>query len=178
MDLKSSLAIHTLRYEKYNKFNDDLLEVKYLEYYKKLRLFVGNEPLILPGSVVIIVNEKGEILLQHRHDGGWGLPGGLMELGESLIDTAIREVYEETGLSIKELELIDIFSGPKYFCKIKNGDEIYSVTALYTTKNFSGNLVLESSESKDLRYFDINSIPKEISKVYRDCIDAYKNKFL
>jgi 8-oxo-dGTP pyrophosphatase MutT (NUDIX family) len=152
--------------------------VNILEYYKQLRTFVGTQPLILPGSVVIIVNEKGEVLLQHRNDGRWGLPGGLMELGESLIDTAIREVYEETGLSIKKLELVDIFSGSEYFYKIENGDQIYSVTALYTTKNVNGNLVIDSSESKDLKYFDIDTIPQETSKEYRDYIDAYKKKYL
>jgi 8-oxo-dGTP pyrophosphatase MutT (NUDIX family) len=55
--------------------------------------------LILPGSVVLIFYEDSEILLQHRIDGGWGLPGGLMEMGGSLEDTARREVKEETGLT-------------------------------------------------------------------------------
>lgn len=55
-----------------------------MEYVKELRAIVGHRPLILPVSVVLIVNENNELLLQHRYDGGWGLPGGLMELGESL----------------------------------------------------------------------------------------------
>jgi 8-oxo-dGTP pyrophosphatase MutT (NUDIX family) len=63
-----------------------------LEYYKELRKFVGHRPLILPGSVVIIVNEKGELLLQERDKYFWVLPGGLMNLGESLVETAKREV--------------------------------------------------------------------------------------
>lgn len=53
-----------------------------MEYYKELRKYVGHRPIILPGSVVIIVNDIGEILLQERNDGSWGLPGGLMNLGE------------------------------------------------------------------------------------------------
>lgn len=68
-----------------------------MNYVKDLRELVGNRPLILPGAVAIILNDQNEVLLQHRIDGGWGLPGGLMELGESLEETARREVKEETG---------------------------------------------------------------------------------
>lgn len=59
-----------------------------MEYYKFLRQYVGTKPLILPGSVVIIGNGKGEVLLQKRPEGRWGLPGGLMELGESFEEVA------------------------------------------------------------------------------------------
>ncbi|WP_241773238.1 hypothetical protein [Bacillus sp. LL01] len=47
-----------------------------MEYYKYLRQYVGHRPVILPGSVVIIVNDQNEILLQKRLNGKWGLPGG------------------------------------------------------------------------------------------------------
>lgn len=81
-----------------------------MDYVKELRKLVGTRPLILPGSVVIMLNNDNQILLQHRHDGGWGVPGGLMELGESLEDTARREVKEETGLTVGSLKLLDVFS--------------------------------------------------------------------
>ncbi|WP_347342956.1 NUDIX domain-containing protein [Lysinibacillus pakistanensis] len=68
---------------------------------KFLRQYVGHQPIILPGSAVIILNNANEVLLQKRYEGGWGLPGGLMELGESLEDTAKREVFEETGLTMQ-----------------------------------------------------------------------------
>ncbi|WP_407652092.1 hypothetical protein [Aquibacillus koreensis] len=50
-----------------------------MDYVKDLRNLVGNRPLILTGSVVLLLNEINELLLQHRTDGGWGLPGGLMK---------------------------------------------------------------------------------------------------
>lgn len=144
-----------------------------MEYYKELRKYVGHKPIILPGSLVIIVNREGELLLQERNDDFWGLPGGLMELGESLIDTAIREVKEETGLTVSNLTLIDVFSGPQYFFKISNGDEFYCVTALYTTSEYDGNMIPDKIETKNLKFFDVNEMPKKMNKEYIDYMNAY-----
>ena len=71
-------------------------------YIEELRAIVEHRPLILVGSVVIITDSAGRMLLQQRRYpyGVWGLPGGLMELGESVEDTTRREVHEETGLRI------------------------------------------------------------------------------
>lgn len=68
-------------------------------YVKDIRAMIGHRPLLLAGSNVIILDERGDILLQQRLNGHWGLPGGLLELGESLEETARREVLEETGLT-------------------------------------------------------------------------------
>jgi 8-oxo-dGTP pyrophosphatase MutT (NUDIX family) len=142
----------------------------------ELRKLVGPRPLLLPGSVVLIVNKDNELLLQHRRDGSWGVPGGLMEVGESLEDTARREVKEETGLEIGELELLDIFSGPEYFLKLPNGDEIYSVTAVYLTHELKGNIEIDKTESIDLQYFHINELPEGLNEANRNYIDPYLKK--
>lgn len=146
---------------------------KQLEYYKELRKFVGHRPIILPGSVVIIVNNKGEILLQERANNFWGLPGGLMNLGESLIDTAKREVFEETGLQINNLVLLDVLSGPEYFYKNPNEDELYSVTAVYTTTDYKGDLIPDMDESKSLKFYNVDCLPERMEPEYKDCIKVY-----
>ncbi|MEG0309104.1 MAG: NUDIX hydrolase [Clostridium sp.] len=147
-----------------------------MSYVEDLRKIVGHRPLILVGAVTIIINEKNGILLQKRKTtsyGMWGLPGGLMELEESVEDTARREVLEETGLTIGKLNLIDVFSGPGNFLRVQNGDEFYSVTVAYYTREVTGKLVIDESESLEFSIFNINCLPNNIVKSHRKMIDRF-----
>ena len=55
---------------------------------------------IVPSANVIVVNNRGEILLIRRTDNGnWAVPGGGIDPGESITDTAVRETLEETGIT-------------------------------------------------------------------------------
>lgn len=119
--------------------------------------------LLQDGAAAIIINKKGQILLQSRADRNkWGLPGGCQELGERFEDTIIREIKEETSLEVKEedLELIDIVSGPSRRNDYPNGDIVINNTVLYCIKNYSGELKWDI-ESKDMRFFDLDNLPKE-----------------
>lgn len=144
-----------------------------MSYVSDLRELVGTRPLILPGSVVMVMNDKNELLLQHRRDGGWGLPGGIMELGESLEETARREVKEETGLEIGELKLLGVFSGKDFYLKVANGDELYSVTAVYQTSDIKGSLLADPTESIDLKFFNLDNLPAGLIDSYRRYMEPY-----
>ncbi|MBK3494242.1 NUDIX domain-containing protein [Viridibacillus sp. YIM B01967] len=145
-----------------------------MSYVSEIRKLVGHLPLIIPGSVVLIVNEMNEVLLQHRSDGGWGLPGGLMGLGESLEETAKREVLEETGLVIDDLKLLGVFSGTDYYFKVANGDELYSVTAVFLTRNAKGEMLKDDVETLDLQYFNVDKLPNTLTEEYSGYINPYK----
>jgi ADP-ribose pyrophosphatase YjhB (NUDIX family) len=61
----------------------------------------------------VIFDRRGRLLLQQRSDGGqWGLPGGAVEIGESVHDAVIREVREETGLRVAVRRLVGVYSDP------------------------------------------------------------------
>ncbi|MZQ85617.1 NUDIX domain-containing protein [Paenibacillus sp. 5J-6] len=149
-------------------------------YVEDLRKIVGTIPLILVGAVVIITDDDNKILLQKRRHhpvGRYGLPGGLMELGESTIETAQREVYEETGLKVSNLTLIDVFSGKDHFIKAPNGDEFYVVVTAYWTKEFSGTLEINDEESMSLDFFNMDDLPENIPTSHKEMIHKYRTLF-
>ena len=80
-----------------------------MNYVQQMRSLIGHRLLLLAGPNVIITDARHQILLQLRKGGTWGLPGGLLEPGESLEQTAVREVKEETNLDVRNLLLLGIF---------------------------------------------------------------------
>ncbi len=125
-----------------------------MSYITNLRKYAGHEPLINIGATVIVLNERNEILLNLRSDTNtWGIIGGGMELGESLEQTAARELLEETNLTAERFELIDLLSGEDLYFKYPNGDETYTVIALYRAVNVSGEIKINDGESVKLKYF-------------------------
>lgn len=148
------------------------------DYIGELRKLVGTKPIIMCGANVIILDSNGKILLHNRVDNDtWGLPGGAMEIGESLEETAIREVKEEVGLICKSLKIFNIYSGKKLYYKYPDGNEVYNVTATYICKDFSGQIVVDESEGKEARFFNINDIPDKISPPVICIIDDFISNY-
>ncbi|GER66622.1 DNA mismatch repair protein MutT [Weizmannia acidilactici] len=145
-------------------------------YIEEIRKLAGSRPLILPGSVVLIFNGREEILLQQRVEprGVWGLPGGLMELGESAEETALREVYEETGLRLNDLTLFNLYSGKNYFVRLKNGDQFFSVTAAFISRSYSGEPSVNLKEGMDIGFFPLDQLPAKLVGSHRRMIEEYK----
>ncbi|ENQ3104490.1 ADP-ribose pyrophosphatase YjhB, NUDIX family [Bacillus sp. 491mf] len=129
-------------------------------YIQELRKLIGTKPLIIVGSAIIVLNEKNEVLLQLRSDTyDWGLPGGAMELGETIEETAERELREETGLQTDSLQFLGVLSGQDLYYRFPHGDEIYNVINVFQAHRVSGEIHCDE-EGLDIRYFPIDKLPK------------------
>ena len=96
-----------------------------------------------------------------------------MELNETLEDVAARELNEETGLTAQQFELIGVCSGPRYYFKYPNGDEIHGVINLFHAKHVSGTMEMKDGESLDLQFFAKDSLPPQIEKRANALLDQF-----
>lgn len=140
------------------------------DYIKKIRKKVGHERIILNYAGCIIFDERKRLLLQKRSDcNEWGFLGGLVELGESVEEAAVREVKEESGLDVEVTALYGVYS--KYFAEYSNGDKVQTIVHVFRAKVISGKLIDQNDETLELKYFDLNEIPPLFCKQHRDILD-------
>jgi ADP-ribose pyrophosphatase YjhB (NUDIX family) len=105
---------------------------------------------LVPSANVIVVNEQSEILMIRRTDNGnWALPGGAMDLGESITDTAIRETREETGINCAITGLVGVYTNPHHVIFYPgNGEVRQEFSIVFTARSLGGEL-RPSSESSE-----------------------------
>jgi ADP-ribose pyrophosphatase YjhB (NUDIX family) len=134
------------------------------EYFKEIRKKIGHDKLLAPGTSCIILNDRDEVLLLLRSDTEeWGLIGGFMDLGETVMESLKREVEEETGLTIHDPQLFGIYSGPEYESKHPGGDETASVAMAFLVRRYSGE-VKGSGESKRIEFFRLDQLPEPLDR--------------
>lgn len=134
-------------------------KINSMSYISRMRKYIGHQPMLSAGATVVVIKDN-KILLNLRSDTNtWGIPGGAIELGETLEETATRELKEETNLDCNSFTLLNVFSGKDFYFKYPNDDELYSVVVLYLANDVSGELKITDGESFKLEYFSKNDLP-------------------
>lgn len=134
-------------------------------YIPKLRSRVGHAPLNITGCSVLLVNEKGELLLQKRRDNGcWAPPGGAMEMGETAENAARREAWEEAGVVAGEMRLLGVYSGEDRFIYYPNGDVCYCTLVCFVCNDYVGTPMQDTEEAVEHRFFARDSLPENLNR--------------
>ncbi len=134
-----------------------------MDYIQSMRKYIGHDPLLSVGVCSIIENEKGEILLEKRHDNGmYCLPGGAIELNETVSDALRREIYEETGITLNNPKLLMVLSGEKEIFYYPNGDVTHYVDFIFYDKIKEGERIQpHDKESDSIAFYPLDSLPED-----------------
>ena len=115
---------------------------------------------VVPSANVIVVNDQGEILMIRRTDNdNWAVPGGGMDLGESITDAAIRETQEETGIACEITGLVGIYTNPRHVIHYTSNDEVRQEFSIVFTARPVGGELRPSSESSDPQWVSPTAVP-------------------
>jgi ADP-ribose pyrophosphatase YjhB (NUDIX family) len=109
---------------------------------------------LVPGGSAVVANDHGQILLQRRTDNElWALPGGTMDIGETLADAVVREVREETGLRVEPERIVGVYSDPRHVFAYDDGEVRQEFSICLACRIVGGELAV-SEESHEVRFFD------------------------
>ncbi|WP_281066118.1 NUDIX domain-containing protein [Nocardia albiluteola] len=115
-----------------------------------------------PGASALVVDDSGRVLMQRRGDSGnWSLPGGIMEVGETLEECAVRETKEETGLDIEITGLLGIYTDPEHVIEYSDGEVRQEFAIVYYGRATGGTIEV-SHESTSVRFLssaELESVP-------------------
>lgn len=123
---------------------------------------------IRPAVSAVIFDRRGRLLLQQRSDGGqWGLPGGSVEIGESVREAVVREVLEETGLTVAARRLVGVYSSPSLqLVRYPDGNVWHYVSMCFECTVRSGGLQT-CDETLALEYFPLRRLPPTLLAYHR-----------
>lgn len=120
---------------------------------------LGKEGQLRVGCSAVIFDEKREkvFLTQRTDNGRWCLPGGHMESGESAAEACEREVWEETGLKVRALGLLGVYSNPDQLVIYPDGNKAFFVVLNFEVEVLEGTPAL-SDETSAFGWFSVEEM--------------------
>jgi ADP-ribose pyrophosphatase YjhB (NUDIX family) len=108
---------------------------------------------LVPAASAVVVDDAGRILLHRRTDNAlWSIPGGAMEVGESIAETVVREVKEETGLDVEPERVVGIYSNPRHVVEYADGEVRQQFSVCFACRLVGGQ-VATGDESSEVGFF-------------------------
>jgi ADP-ribose pyrophosphatase YjhB (NUDIX family) len=123
----------------------------------------------------VVFNEKREVLLARRTDNGlWCIPGGHVELGETLSQACLRELFEETGLRARVIRLVGVYSDTQGSLHFSQGPEWHTVRVSFLCE-VTGGVLTPSEETSEIRNYNVRQLPSLITDHARRIMDAFED---
>ena len=114
---------------------------------------------IVPSVNVAVTNDAGKLLLIRRTDNGnWALPGGSVDIGESLAQAAVRETREETGIACEVTGLSGIYTDPGHVILYTSNGEVRQEFSIVLMARATGGNPTPSSETSDVRWLPLDAV--------------------
>ena len=149
------------------------------DYITWLRSHIGSRKTLLAYTSVAIRDDQGRVLFQQRadfKDEWWGLPGGLLELGESFTQCAQREAREETGYLVEPVRMIGLYAAPEFDVRYPNGDEAQQFTLALEARIVDGYPQIDQSEVIRQGFFDLEDAPDRLLPWYAGMVRDLKTR--
>lgn len=129
---------------------------------------------MVPSVTVVVSGSDGTILLVHKTDNGlWALPGGGIDIGESVTQAAVREVKEETGITVETTGIVGIYSDPHHVMAYDDGEVRQQFSICLTARMLAGAL-RPSEETSEVEFVPTSTLDdRTIHPSMRMRIDHY-----
>ncbi|MBT2724304.1 NUDIX domain-containing protein [Bacillus sp. ISL-46] len=146
-------------------------------YCEVIRKMIGNSPLIIVRPSVAIVNRDQEILLSRYSGTAWGVPGGILQLNESVEECISRNVLEDIGVKINALALVGVYSGKELINRVEeSGDEYHTVAIGYLCTDYDGEITPDKNQGIEAQFFSFNQLPQEIDPFIKNKLVELKGQ--
>ena len=128
-----------------------------IDYYNDPNAPAANS--LVPSVNVIVTDDAGWILMIRRTDNGnWAVPGGAIDLGESMVDAAVRETAEETGITCQITGLDGIYTDPRHLIHYTSNDEVRQEFSIVLTARPTGGEPTPSNESSEVHWVEPDAV--------------------